>query len=275
LCRVKTLTAESKLLHEKARILSLRIEIKLMFVPRKILEAKLLECLAEDIGQGDATVTAIVPAATIVEAEIIAKERGIAAGIEETVILAQSLGLNINVKVTDGDVFKNKQVIVKVAGHARTILTAERTILNLLSRMSGIATTTRKLAERIKKANLTTRIAATRKTAPGLLYFDKKAVQIGGGDAHRLHLDDLVLIKDNHIKITGSVEDAVRMARTEVSFTKKIEVEITNPEEATRAAEAGADIIMLDNFSPKQIKLTVELLKKARHFGKIILEASG
>jgi len=141
--------------------------------------------------------------------------------------------------------------------------------------MSGIATTTRKLAEKIRKANLTTRIAATRKTAPGLLFFDKKAVQLGGGDPHRMHLDDLVLIKDNHITIIGSVGDAVKKARTKVSFTKEIEVEIATPEEATQAAEAGADIIMLDNFSPEQIKQTVELLKKTGHLGKVSLEASG
>jgi len=246
-----------------------------MFIPRKILEAKLLEIFAEDVGQGDATVSAIVPAETIVEAEIIAKENGVAAGIEETIVLAESLGLNVDAEVADGDLFKNKQVIVRLAGHARTILTVERTMLNLLSRMSGIATTTRKLAEKIRKANLTTRIAATRKTAPGLLFFDKKAVQLGGGDPHRMHLDDLVLIKDNHITIIGSVGDAVKKARTKVSFTKEIEVEIATPEEATQAAEAGADIIMLDNFSPEQIKQTVELLKKTGHFGKVILEASG
>lgn len=246
-----------------------------MFVPRKILEAKLLDILAEDVGLGDVTVTAIVPAETIVEAEIIAKEQGVAAGIEETIVLARSLGLKIGTHIGDGDAFKNKQVIIKLAGNARTILTAERTMLNLLSRMSGIATTTRKLLEKIKKANLTTRIASTRKTAPGLLYFDKKAVQIGGGDSHRLHLDDLVLIKDNHITITGNVEDAVKKARAKVSFANKIEVETASPEEATKAAEAGADIIMLDNFSPKQVKQTIELLKKRGHFGKVILEASG
>ncbi len=246
-----------------------------MFVPRKILQAKLLDILAEDTGQGDITATAIVPAETRAEAEIIAKEEGIAAGIEETTLLAESLGLKMDAKAADGDTIKNKQVVIKLEGNTRTILTAERTILNLLSRMSGIATATRKLTLEIKKANLTTRIAATRKTAPGLLYFDKKAVLVGGGDTHRMHLDDLVLIKENHIKIAGSAESAVKKARSEVSFTKKIEVETTSPEEAARAAEAGADIIMLDNFSPKQIKKTIELLKKKGHHGKVMLEASG
>lgn len=246
-----------------------------MFVPRKILEAKLLEFLAEDVGQGDVTTAAIVPAEASVVAEIIAKEQGIIAGIEETTILAESLGLNLDAKVADGNAVKNKQVVAKLNGNARDILTVERTMLNLLSRMSGIATATRNLAEKIRKANLTASIAATRKTAPGLLYFDKKAVQVGGGDPHRMHLDDLVLIKDNHITIAGSAEAAVKKARAGVSFTKKIEIEVTSPEEAARAAEAGADIVMLDNFSLKHIRQTVELMKKRGLSGRTFLEASG
>jgi len=140
--------------------------------------------------------------------------------------------------------------------------------------MSGIATTTRRLTEKLRKANTTAKIAATRKTAPGLLYFDKKAVLIGGGDPHRLRLDDMILVKDNHIVIAGSVEDAVKKAKA-ASFSKKIEVEVTSATDAVKAAEAGADIIMLDNFSPKQIREAVEALKKAGFFGKILVEVSG
>ena len=246
-----------------------------MFIPQRILETRLMEILAEDVGQGDVTVAAIVPEDTIVEAEIRAQEDGVAAGIEEIVVLAQSLALEVEARVSDGDKFKNSQVIIKVTGNARTILTAERTILNLLSRMSGIATATKRLAEKITRANLTVRIAATRKTAPGMVFFDKKAVQIGGGDTHRLHLDDLILIKDNHIAIAGGIENAVKQARTKVSFTKKIEVEIAKPEEVSKAATAGADIIMLDNFTPNQIRQAIEILRKTGHFGKIILESSG
>jgi len=233
-----------------------------MFATNKILEKRLLQILAEDVGQGDATVAAIIPAGTIVEAEIVAHENGIAAGIEEIAVLAKSLDLKLEANVTDGDIFKATQAIIKLTGNARTVLTAERTILNLLSRMSGIATATRKLTEKIKEAKLPTRIAATRKTAPGLLFFDKKAVQIGGGDPHRLHLDDLILVKDNHIAIVGSAEAAVKKARANVSFTKKIEVEVKEPEEAAKAAEAGADIIMLDNFTPKMVRQTIDLLRQ-------------
>jgi nicotinate-nucleotide pyrophosphorylase (carboxylating) len=246
-----------------------------MFVPRKILEEKLKQILAEDIGQGDVTTSVIVPSGLTVETAVIAKEAGIAAGIEEIVILAESLGLNVKTEVADGEEIRNGQVIMKISGNARTILSAERTMLNLLSRMSGIATTTRRLTEKLERANSTAKIAATRKTAPGLLYFDKKAVLIGGGDPHRLHLDDMILVKDNHITIAGSVESAVKKAKQNASFSKKIEVEVTSVTDALKAAEAGADIIMLDNFSPKQIKDTVESLKKAGFLGKILLEVSG
>jgi nicotinate-nucleotide pyrophosphorylase (carboxylating) len=246
-----------------------------MFLPRKILEEKLKQMLAEDIGQGDITSSLIIPEGCVAEAEIIAKEHGVAAGIEEAGVLLESLGLKFEAFVEDGDEIKPKKVLMKVYGDARTILTVERTLLNIVSRMSGIATTTRKLVKEIRKARYKTKVACTRKTAPGLLYFDKKAVLIGGGDTHRLHLDDMILIKDNHIKIAGSVEKAVKTAKEKASFSKKIEVEVSNVEEALAAAKAGADIIMLDNFSLNQVKMAVERLRNAGFLGKVLLEASG
>ena len=246
-----------------------------MFVPRRIVEEKLLQMLAEDIGQGDVTAAAVVPPNVTAEAAVIVKEPGIVAGIEEAVILAESLGLKAKTEATDGEKVKSKQVLMRVTGHARTILSAERTMLNLISRMSGIATATRKLVEELRKINSSAKIAATRKTGLGLLYFDKKAVFIGGGDPHRLHLDDMILVKDNHIAIAGNVKKAVEAAMKNASFTKKIEVEVTKAKDAITAAKAGADIIMLDNFSPKQIREAVESLKKAGLFGKVLLEASG
>jgi nicotinate-nucleotide pyrophosphorylase (carboxylating) len=246
-----------------------------MFMPRKILKEKLKQLLAEDIGQGDVTSAAVVPAGLTVEAAVVAKEEGVAAGIEETVILAESLGLSVKAEVADGEKIRNEQIIMKISGNAQTILSAERTMLNLLSRMSGIATTTRRLTEKLRKANATAKIAATRKTAPGLLYFDKKAVLIGGGDPHRLRLDDMVLVKDNHVAIAGSVENAVKKAKKNASFSKKIEAEVTSVTDALKAAEAGADIVMFDNFSPKQIREAVKALKKAGFFGKVLLEVSG
>ncbi len=245
-----------------------------MFVARKILEEKLIQILAEDIGQGDVTAAAIIPPNLTVTANVIAKEEGIAAGIEEAAVLAEHLGLKVKAKAADGDKIENKQVLLEISGDAQTILSVERTLLNLLSRMSGIATATRRLTEKLKESGSKAKIAATRKSAPGLLYFDKKAVFIGGGDPHRLHLDDMILIKDNHLAIIGSVEDAVQKAKAVASFTKKIEVEVTRAEDAVKAAKAGAGIIMLDNFSPKQAKDAAEMLKKAG-FGDVLLEVSG
>jgi len=245
-----------------------------MFVPRRIVEEKLRQILADDVGQGDVTAAAVIPKNLTVKAEVIAKDSGVAAGIEESIYLAEYLGLTVKANVADGDKIKNKQVLMQISGDAQTILCVERTMLNLLSRMSGIATKTRTLAEKLEKANAKAKIAATRKSAPGLLYFDKKAVVIGGGDPHRLHLDDMVLIKDNHLAIVGSVEEAVKKAKAHVSFSKKIEVEVTNLQDAVKAANAGADIIMLDNLSPKQAKVAVEALRKAG-FDKVLLEVSG
>jgi nicotinate-nucleotide pyrophosphorylase (carboxylating) len=245
-----------------------------MFMPRKTVEEKLKQILAEDVGQGDVTSEAVVPADLTAEAVVLVKEAGVAAGIEETVIFAESLGLKVTVEVADGDEIKSGTVIMKISGNARTILSAERTMLNLLSRMSGIATKTRKLAEKLRKANLKAKVAATRKTAPGLLYFDKKAVVVGGGDPHRLRLDDMILIKDNHVAIAGSVENAVKKAKA-AKFNKKIEAEVTSTADALKAAAAGADIVMLDNFSPEQVREAVDALKKAGFFGKVLLEVSG
>lgn len=246
-----------------------------MFLPRKILKEKLQKMLAEDVGQGDITTALIVPEDSMADAEVIAKELGVVAGIEEGRILLESLGLKVEALASDGEKIKEKQVLIKISGDTRTILSVERTLLNILSRMSGIATTTKKLKEKLQKTGLKTKVACTRKTAPGLLYFDKKAVLIGGGDTHRLHLDDMILIKDNHIKVAGGIEEAVKKVREKASFSKKIEIEVARIEDVLAAAKAGVDIIMLDNFSPKQIKKAVKLLKKPGFFGKILLEASG
>jgi nicotinate-nucleotide pyrophosphorylase (carboxylating) len=245
-----------------------------MFVPKRFVEDKLKRILAEDVGQGDVTAASVIPPNLVVSAEVVAKEDGIAAGIEEATILAEYLGLKITDKIADGEKIKNKQVLMHISGDAQTILSTERTLLNLVSRMSGIATKTRALSAKLEKANLKAKIAATRKSAPGLLYFDKKAVTVGNGDSHRLHLDDMVLIKDNHIAVVGSVKEAVKRAKSYASFTKKIEIEVSTVEDALKAATSGVDVVMLDNFSPKQAKVAVETLRKAG-FGKVLLEVSG
>jgi len=245
-----------------------------MCIPRKALASKINKFLKEDIGQGDIT-TALIPPDTIVEAEVVAKEDGVIAGIEEAVAFLQSQDFQVKPLVSDGEGVKKKTVLLRIVGDARTLLCIERTLLNLLSRMSGIATKTRHLIEKTRNAGYKTRIACTRKVAPGLLYFDKKAVMLGGGDTHRLHLDDMVLIKDNHIAIIGDVSRAVKKAHETVSFSKKIEIEVSSVDQALEAAKAGADVIMLDNFTPQKIKETITLLKKKGLRDKVLIEASG
>jgi len=246
-----------------------------MFIPRKVLEDKLIKLLAEDVGEGDVTSAAVVPSECTAQAEVTAKAEGVVAGLEEAAVLAEALGLQVAVEVADGDSVKKGDVLMSISGDAATILTVERTLLNLLSRMSGIATATRNLTAIIKKAHLKTRVAATRKSTLGMLYFDKKAVVVGGGDSHRLHLDDMVLIKDNHIVVSGGLAKAIKLAKQNASFSKKIEVEVTAVADALKAVELGVDIVMLDNFSPEQIKEAVTLVKKGGFGGKVLLEASG
>ncbi len=245
------------------------------FLPEKMLEEKILRFVEEDIGQGDITTLLTIPLGTIVEAEIIANESGIIAGIEEALTLLNSFDLKVGTPVPDGSTVKRKKVILKIIGDARTLLSIERSLLNILTRMSGIATTTHRLVEKLRRSGYKTRVACTRKVAPGLSYFDKKAVMLGGGDTHRLHLDDLVLIKDNHIAILGNVGQAVKKVKNAVSFSKKIEVEVSKEGKAIEAAKAGADIIMLDNFSPQQVKGTIALLKREKLRNKVLIEASG
>jgi len=244
-------------------------------LPKKILEEKIRKSLEEDLGQGDITTLLTVPEGTIVEAKVVVKEAGVIAGIEEALTLLESFNLQASALVSDGAKVEGKTTLLKIVGDARTLLSIERTLLNMLARMSGIATATSRLVEKVRSAGYKARIACTRKVAPGLLYFDKRAVMLGGGDTHRLHLDDLILIKDNHLAVVGSVSKAVKKVRKAVSFSKKIEVEVSTVNEALEAAEAGVDILMLDNFSPQQVKEAIALLKEKRLRNKVLVEASG
>lgn len=250
-------------------------EESLTFLPRKILEEKIRKFLEEDLGQGDITTLLTVPSGTIVEAEIVAKESAVIAGIEEILTLLESFGFQVRVLVSDGGNVEGKATVLKIVGDARMLLSIERTLLNLLTRMSGIATATSRLIEKVRRAGYKTRIACTRKVAPGLLYFDKRAVMLGGGDTHRLHLDDLIIVKDNHLAVVGDVDEVVKSVKEAVSFSKKIEIEVSTEGEALEAAKAGADIVMLDNFFPQQIKNTMVLLDREGLRSKVLIEASG
>ena len=234
------------------------------------MKEKLLAFLKEDIGQGDITSHLVVQEGVLAEADVIAKAKGVVAGIEEARILLEAIGLSCRQLVKDGDKVEPGVTLMHVEGKARDILTVERTLLNIVSRMSGIATETRALQDRLMSAGFKARVASTRKVAPGLLYLDKRAVAIGGGDPHRLHLDDLILIKDNHKVLAGGIAEAVRRARRG-AFTKKIEAEVTSAEEAVQAVEAGADIVMFDNMTPAEIKGVIEQLREKG----VIFEASG
>jgi len=240
-----------------------------------LVEEKVREALEEDIGFGDITSQLIVPEDAEAIAEVVAKGEGVLAGVEEAKKAFELLGARVIWAMEDGSLIRPGDAVLRARGPARALLAAERTALNFLMRMSGIATATAELVKLAKKAMPSVKIAATRKTAPGLRFFDKKAVEIGGGDTHRLRLDDCVLIKDNHIAILGSVVEAVKKAREAVSFTKKIEVEVSTPEEALEAARAGADIIMLDNFSPEEVEEALRLLEKAGLRSSILIEVSG
>jgi len=246
-----------------------------MALPKKILEEKFRRFVEDDVGHGDVTTFHTIPYGTIVEARIIAKEKGVIAGVEEALAFSEAFGLQARALVKDGSKAAPKTEVLHIEGDAITLLTIERAMLNLLSRMSGIATHTNRLVETVRRAGYKTAVAATRKTALGLAYFDKKAVVVGGGDPHRYGLDDMILIKDNHLAIAGNIRNIVGKTRERASFSKKIEVEVSRLSDVLEVAEAGADIIMLDNFAPEKIEEAIQLLKKKKFRNKILVEASG
>ncbi|MEM1581810.1 MAG: carboxylating nicotinate-nucleotide diphosphorylase [Candidatus Bathyarchaeia archaeon] len=246
-----------------------------MSLPESLLKDKIMEFLLEDIGLGDITTELIVPLGTKVRAQIVVKETAVVAGLDEMKVIFDIAGAKISCLVKEGDEVAQNTVIAIIEGEGRAILSVERVALNILSRMSGIATETRKLLKKVKEAGLNVRLAATRKTVPGLRYFDKRAITIGGGDPHRFRLDDQILIKDNHIIIAGGVEEALRRVKTSASFFKKIEVEVKTAEQAVQAAKYGADIIMLDNMTVNEVGEVINTLKHLGLRDKVLIEVSG
>lgn len=236
---------------------------------------KVREFLLEDLGMGDITTDSLVDESLVAEGAIVCKEDGVIAGVNEASEIFELLGCTVKPLARDGDGVTSETLIMKVKGSARAMLRGERTALNILMRMSGIATATKMAVSEARKINPKVRIAGTRKTAPGLRYFDKRAVELGGGDPHRLRLDDCVLIKDNHLRLCSSLADAVKRARERVSFTKKIEVEVETLDQAVEAVQAGADIIMLDNMKPEDIAHVVNSLEGMGLRKKVLIEASG
>jgi len=234
------------------------------------IKKELLRFISEDIQGGD--ITSVLLPKKKIKAKIISRQKGVLAGVKFAGDIFRLKGCNVKIMKKDGAKLKSNQIILQISGNAGTVLSCERTALNLLSRMSGIATQTNFLVSKIRKINKKTKLYSTRKTAPGLRFFDKEAIMIGGGHKHRMSLNDMVMIKDNHLLVTNSMEGIIKNARKR---HKHVEVEVENQIDAVLAASNGATIVMLDNFSPVQTKKTITALQKKKLRNKVKLEASG
>jgi nicotinate-nucleotide pyrophosphorylase (carboxylating) len=239
-------------------------------LPRYALTEFIKKALAEDIGEGDITTETVLLGSETGTAAASAKGNLIVAGIEifGEVFLTLDPALTFTPLKKDGDRALNGEFLAQIAGSLASILTAERVALNLFQRMSGIATMTRRYVDEIAQTKV--KILDTRKTAPGLRFFDKYAVRVGGGFNHRFALYDGVLIKDNHIAAAGGISEAVGRAKKNIPHTLKIEVEVKNSDELEEALLAGVDAILLDNMNAAQIAQAVKIAN-----GRIPLEASG
>ncbi len=230
----------------------------------------ILQALREDITSEDITTNSVMPRYQAGEVDLICKQDGVIAGLEVFKRVFELLDDKTEVVFycKDGDSVKNGEKIGLVRGDIRVLLSGERTALNYLQRMSGIATYTREIADLLKGTK--TKLLDTRKTTPNMRIFEKYSVKVGGGYNHRYNLSDGILLKDNHIGAAGGVKEAVRMAKEYAPFVRKIEIEVENLDMLKDALEAGADIIMLDNMSVEDMKTAVELCR-----GKAETECSG
>lgn len=239
-------------------------------IDKRYLERFIEASLAEDIGTGDVTTLATVPEGALVSGSFLVKADGVLCGADVAKTVFQFIDTDINVEFSakDGDRVGKGDIIGTISGRAMPILEGERLALNMLQRMSGIATKTREAVDKVK--GLPVKILDTRKLTPGLRVFEKYAVRAGGGHNHRFSLSDGVLIKDNHIKAAGGITGAVKAAKDFAPHTLKIEVEAETLEQVSEALRAGADIIMLDNMTTEMMKEAVTMINK-----KALVEASG
>lgn len=231
--------------------------------------------LEEDEGFSDITSNALIDKDYNVSGQIISKDTGIAAGMDIVYDIFDNKGVEVTKLVEDGTLINKGDVLFELLGNARDILLLERTALNISMRMSGVATSTYNIIKKVHSINPNIRIAGTRKTSPAFAKFDKEAISVGGGDTHRFALDDMVLIKDNHIATVGSVEEALKRAIENTSFTKKIEIEVENIDDAVLVAQMGADIVMLDNFNPDDISECLNKLEELGLRDNVLIEVSG
>jgi len=238
---------------------------------RLLVEPVVRAALIEDLGRaGDITTEAVVPAEATVEAVIAARQPGVLAGLDAALLAFELLdpALRIERRRADGEGISRGETIAQISGRARGVLGAERTALNLLSRMSGVATATRALADAV--AGYTAKIVCTRKTTPGLRVLEKEAVRLGGGANHRFGLDDAMLIKDNHIALAGGVRQALERARRQAGHLVKIELEVDTLDQLAEALEIGVDAVLLDNMTPETLRRAVAMVD-----GRAVTEASG
>lgn len=244
------------------------------YLERRNLIVRFLE---EDIGSGDITSSSIVPPTKIISAVIRCNDlnEAVTCGLHDAQVVFDVCNCEANPLMNDGSIVTKGDVVMQIRGEARSVLMAERTALNLIMRMSGIATLTRRFVNLVERYNPKVRITGTRKTAPGLRYFDKKAIKAGGGYSHRMRLDEMVLIKNNHLAVTDSIEYCIRTAKSKVGSAVKIECEVRNTEEAILAAKAGANVIMFDNFTPSEAESGIKTLRESRGFNDIEIELSG
>jgi nicotinate-nucleotide pyrophosphorylase (carboxylating) len=239
--------------------------------PELVAESVVRAALLEDIGHGgDLTTEAIVDPHRRATARIVARQKGIVAGLPFALLAFRILddGVESNVTIAEGERVEVGDVVAEISARARAVLTGERTALNLLCRLSGIATATRAMVDLV--AGTRAKIADTRKTTPGLRALERYAVARGGGSNHRFGLDDAVLIKDNHLVLAGSVRAAIASARARVGHTVKIEAEVENFDQLREALEQPIDAVLLDNMTPSQLTEAVQIVG-----GRVVTEASG
>ncbi len=236
---------------------------------------KFMEWVSEDVPFWDLTTEALIPPGVVIEAVVISEGNYVVACTEELANVLELLGIDVLEYVPSGSLVREGSVVMRLRGDARKLLTIERTLLNLLTYLSGVATRTKEFVDAVKSVNPRARVAATRKVVPGLRYLVKKAVKVGGGDTHRFSLSDAYIIKDNHLAIVGNLRDALRRVKSVASFIHKVEVEVSKAEEAVIAAREGADVVMLDNVTPAEVRRAVELLKHEGLRDKVVIEVSG
>ncbi len=247
-----------------------------LFLPQPMVDEAVLAALKEDLGlAGDITTLATIPADAQADAVIAARHDGVISGLPlaesafRQIGQWQGQGITFTPLVTDGAQVAKGDVVARISGPAQLVLTAERIALNFMGRMSGIATATHELVELCEGTKA--QVTCTRKTTPGLRAFEKYAVRCGGGSNHRFRLDDAVLIKDNHIAVSGSITKAIENARSYVGHLVRVEVEVDTLEQLAEAINAQPDVVLLDNMDPDQLREAVAMLKDTG----IIAEASG